>query len=514
MSNILDARYSSSVRQRSMEGDMDWSMFPNYLEPPTIVPDSDFNEYTRNLIQDRRDNIESSIEAYTPPLHLKQTNQKLMHHMYGTLNTTDPYTDEDFDTQFRGKDPRMWMIDNYSWNKYLEISKGIAQNYDFAPSGAFYGDSGTNPPDLLQSKMNQSKLWIQALYKNFQEGLDTLNPRGLYAHDPSKVATLHYGSLNSDDIPIQTLNVARRFSNYIAPDIHFRSFTEPTQIPGVGRYGHGIKSAGLMSLKQQIHALRDDVIDKQIFNNTKFIPPTSDPHVNTVLKNALAMDLILRDQEVMTNKQRAYMLPASMQQYLLTDTDMGSIQKTLLPSVNANIVPPPSRMNLNSFERDNIQQKTITRFAGRRDEIPRQRSELSHVTNDRSIISKPIGTRQTTDTLHHGNQICTAAPYHSSYVNKNQAAAQFDPSARPFDNAVYDNFNRGHQKMSNVPSHYDPQYTDNALWGSSPTHVSNRYIDSQFSTSINPQIERTSNIQKVTLDNSQLIAQKKTFARS
>lgn len=420
MAHFLDPRYHSSRKQTAMEGDMDWSFFPQYLRTDNYVKDLDYDSHLRDLMMDRRDNNVNQIESNTAPQSTNQIQRRLNIHTYGTANPTDPYTDEQPDLQFRWKDPRGVRDDNIEWDRYISKTKQMISNYDFAPSGNNYGDSGTFPPDIYQSQWNMSKNWLKALMKRFSTGLDTLNPRGLFAHDPTKVARIYYGALNSQDIPIQTTNDARIMSTLIPTDIQYRSDRVPTQDFGMGVYGHGIKSAGQLSLKQEIRGLLSGEIDDQLTRNVTLAPPIiNDPTnaVSTILKNEHAIDSILQDQLSARNSRNAWIYNngnnANNIRGEYTIEPSYDSTKTLLPSVGAvyvtdndyrrnnveyeptNIISSAissikSRLNINekrkipqSFEDENTKESaTVTvRRAEDRAEINRQRLAQEYVDN-------------------------------------------------------------------------------------------------------------------------------------
>lgn len=342
MAHFLDPRYHSSRKQTGMEGDMDWSMFPQYLERPIDIRRENYYDYVRRLIQDRRDIPRVMNEHELPPKTTNQIKKRMNLHMYGSFNPIDPYTDDIKDFQFRGKDPNGIRLDNVRWDKYLDIAQKHAEEYDFAPSGTRIDDSGTNPPDLYQDKWNKSKNWLRVLYKNFREGLDTLNPRGLFRHDPDNIAMLYYGAINSHDIPIQTTNVARIMSTLIPTDVNYRSASVPTHDPNMGSYGHGVKSAGMLPMGAQQQSLYTGIYDDQLAQSITITPPVSrDPTgaITAILKNANALDRILSEQEVATQKRSAWVIPPEYnnKNLILTSTDAIDTQRTLIPHVQARI---------------------------------------------------------------------------------------------------------------------------------------------------------------------------------
>jgi hypothetical protein len=323
-------------KQTTHEGGISLDMFPRRFEAPTSIERDSYDVHMRKLMKDRRDVAESNIEAYTAPLSTNQINQRMTLHTYGALNTNDPWVDENFDTQFHSKDPNGVMLDNVQWQNYLRIARKHVENFDFAKSGAYNGDSGTYFLGQYLSDWNKSKLWLQSLYKNFKEGLDTLNPRGLFMRDKSKVPKLYYGALNSQEVPIQKTNIPQAISRIVPRDVHFRSATVPTQDPGIGAYGHGIKSAGHISLKQQERGIASGIVDEQISQNVTFNPPiTRDPMnaVNTIMKNSLAIDDILQQQEIATNKKYSWIPHHPLMP--INDTYDSYTQQTLLPNVTA-----------------------------------------------------------------------------------------------------------------------------------------------------------------------------------
>jgi hypothetical protein len=330
MSSILDPRYKSSVNGRAVEGDISWDMFHGRQKKQLLIPITNFDKYIRSCLRDRRDINPSNIEAYTPPLSKNtRLNAHLTHHMYGTLQTNDPYTEDTPDTQIYEHDPRGFNLTNFPWKDSVSMSQNKMKTFDFGPSGAYTGDSGTTPQGDFQQKLADSRRRLQANMKNFQESQVTIDPRGLYRHDPNKVATVRYNSISNPSYPIQRFDSTRQFVPQL--DNNFRSLTESTQIPGTSKFGFQLQNSGLIPINNVINSIRDDQVNKQLTEKTKFIPKQT-VQMAHMLANSLAIDSMLKEQKVEYNRQTAWFLPKSMAQYQINSTST-SPQKTLLPGV-------------------------------------------------------------------------------------------------------------------------------------------------------------------------------------
>ena len=324
-----------------MEGDMSWSMFPGAMPSNVDIDDLNFENHCLGVCKDRRDIVRSPMEFEIAPSTLAPLNRILDLHMTGALDPTDPYTDEDYDTQMYGHDARGFNLAT-PMDKYRSKAENIVKDFDFGTSGAYTGDSGTNPPAEFFRNIRNSRLWIQSLWKNFSDGLQNLNPRGLFAHDDVKVGKLQYESLNTvDPLPIPPANINRRLLPVDATN--FRLDTEPSHVPGVSKYGMVLPNAGLVPINREIAGVRDDIIGGQLQDNIKLMPRVSDKTMSKLVGNYVIIDMMLKEQELAYNKMLKVSSPQTMKPYSISERDLIIPQKTILPGVMA---IPPSTVNM------------------------------------------------------------------------------------------------------------------------------------------------------------------------
>lgn len=338
-----DGEYKGTVTGRTRDGTMSLEFYKDDHNSTNVkVPN--YREYAKALLQDRKFTGNTTTEDETPPNNTKMIEQKLTFHMYGALNPTDPYTEEGVDSQFREKDPRGFSPSNYQWQNALAISKKIAENYDFAPTGDVNYDSGTNPPDKFQEKISNAFYILKSLLKNFASPLDNPRPYGLYKRDVTKVPEIRYsGEFESLQFPLPRDDVNRK----VIPqtDVKLRSLTKPDHVPGVSAYGLGIKASGLTTLKSQI----DEIIFRSNapqMENSIVIAPSQPPVVESVLKNALIIDRILDEQMIQDSKSNSWIQTKQfppMQTLTTRDDDIKYVETTLLPGVYATM--PPKTVN-------------------------------------------------------------------------------------------------------------------------------------------------------------------------
>lgn len=290
-----------------------------------------YYSYIKELAKDRTFVGNSLTEQETPPQHTKMIGYKNTIHMYGTTNPNLPYTEEGVDVQNRTLDERAFNPSNYRWDKAMVMSRKIAENYDFAPSGAIQYDSGTTPPSLVLERMKQAYYAVQALYKNFYDSLVNFRPVGLYTRDNTKVPMIRYANELTQPIPLPLSNVNRKIIPQI--DVNLRSVTSPTHIPGTSAYSQGIKAAGLTNLKSQVQNIKFRSASTQLENKLQGIHVLNkSPEFDAIIRNSLAIDMLLNEQQEMYNKSTKWITNGNQYHNAILDGNNDYINYMSSPS--------------------------------------------------------------------------------------------------------------------------------------------------------------------------------------
>ena len=343
-----DPEYKGTVTGRDNSGTMSLEFFKNDHVPSGVrIPN--YHNYAKAILQDRNFVGNSLTEDETPPEHTKMVEQKLTFHTYGALNPAEPYTEEGVDYQFKTKDPRGYSPYNTPWDKGLEISKKLAENYDFAPTGDINHDSGTNPPDVLQAKISNMFYAVQSLYKNFTESLANPRPYGLFKRDDNKSPMLRYELGQKVPLPMEDVN--RKIIPQV--DVKFRSLTKPSHVPGTSAYGVGIRATGLTSLKSQVDELLFRETNPQLQSRIT-IAPRQPKIIDSLLKNAIAIDEELEGQLKQDTSSTAWIQNKIFNPYYsIPDDNVERKQITLIPNVYATIRPKTVKLNNSQYEQLN-----------------------------------------------------------------------------------------------------------------------------------------------------------------
>ena len=239
MAATIEHTWNSNPGNRNWAGDMSRDMFPQ--NDLSQIPDAntdfrtkepyDYKTHLVRCIMDRRDAPRSKF-AYEEKSNSNNWLTPVMNvHMYGATDTTDPWTDEEYDSQFRDKDPRGFNLQIPYW-KYPKMFKDmVLQFYDWSKGGDYNEIdsvmSGAERADLPKKFIEASKV----LFKNFQEGLGNVIQKYLLTTPRDK--NPYVFDVSSQTFENPTLNQVRDFSHIVNPDINFRSMTTIDTVPDI-----------------------------------------------------------------------------------------------------------------------------------------------------------------------------------------------------------------------------------------------------------------------------------------
>jgi hypothetical protein len=336
MASMLDTQ-RTALGNKSWGGDISRDMFPS--TPDSAFEDYDYREHLRRCILDRRDKPGSLMPYEERPNTNAWLTPVMNVHMYGATEPTDPYTDEQYDTQFRDIDPRGFS-GQYPWANFKDYNKFRIDKLDWARDGAM------NDMDQIMSATEAAnmrdviKTRLRSLWKRFSESLMGMFPSGIFKTEnaPRPYIFDHMSSRLYEG----GFNEPREFGNVANPDIQFRSLNVPTEVVDISAMNQ-LPSSGLppsmISEMQMIENpdMYDNLIDKYIT-----LTPNRITNQDTIaqLKRIAFLDFILNEQSLNISNINSWIPPPNhIKRNSEVDLQPSMTVQTLDPNVKAVVSP-------------------------------------------------------------------------------------------------------------------------------------------------------------------------------
>ena len=263
--------YTTSWRGRPHAFDMDWSFFPErasdinlpYGEKVEVYEDPRQTElYYRDIMrytgpdapsyehEKKRDNVYSQA----------RTNMR----DYSWFTPTDPYKDDDYDTQFHDKDPRGYLTEQ-PWQEYRRQLDARFVQTDFKDDSDMSVPSQGIHPNTMYSNIRDSQNWLKARLKIFENSLENFHNGGVGNYP-------HMSDLFKANIEDTTVNPkmswgeqeistphAMNISNYLHNGTKmWRENSVPDQHVKTATYGKLYSRQGFIPHESQLRILEDD----------------------------------------------------------------------------------------------------------------------------------------------------------------------------------------------------------------------------------------------------------------
>jgi hypothetical protein len=260
--------YVGTRRGRSTAGDMGYEMFPEKYESTDIWEDPE------QLRDDRRDTLKDfgpdngRMFAHEETRRRTYARDRLNLQDGGARTTTDPWSNEDFDTSFHDKDARGWNTEQ-PWAEYRRNVEAVLRRTDFKDDGDYSTTGGAIHPNSLYKQIRGAQDWVKARLKIFDTSLTTRHTGGVGVYDNvSNVFKSDYedqsimldGSMNQTfEDPINRSRATMRLSNMIgggSKDLRSNSTTDHKVL--VASYGKLFSNRGLINHETQLRLIADD----------------------------------------------------------------------------------------------------------------------------------------------------------------------------------------------------------------------------------------------------------------
>ena len=264
----MSNNYIGSRRGRADGGEMGWEMFPEKLESTPIeeLPyGSQLDTNWRNTLKDRTpdtDTLFAHEEARRNPYSRDFLNLR----SGGARVNTDPYKNEDFDTQFHDHDPRGHSTEQ-PWKEYRRRAETLMREIDFKDDGDYSVPSSGISPFTMQKNIKGAFYWAKARMKWFDTAKDSFHNGGTGVHQHEHQSTVRY--IDAED-PSSLTDPAYsemegrqhhtdRLSNVVNTGSKFiRANTTTDQTVKVASYGKLMGRRGLINHETQMRQIQDD----------------------------------------------------------------------------------------------------------------------------------------------------------------------------------------------------------------------------------------------------------------
>jgi len=260
--------YNSTFRGRSAAGDIGWEEFPEKTESTDIFEDPEAIHDDRRLGLLDVGPVQTGLLAHEEPRRNVMSRSHLNLHDGGVFgSTTDPYANEDFDTNFHDHDPRGWS-DQQPWGEYRRLAEANLRRIDFKDDGDYSTTGGGVHPNTLYKNIRGAQNWTKNRLKIFDTSFEGRHAGGvgIYPH-MSNVFKSEYEDPAVDDDglamifedPVNRQRVTMKLSNMVHSGSPFLRTNDTTdhkiQVAG---YAQIYKQRGMMNHESQLRQVEED----------------------------------------------------------------------------------------------------------------------------------------------------------------------------------------------------------------------------------------------------------------
>lgn len=266
-------QYTTSRRGRPIAHDMGFEMFPEKYEMTEIYEDpEELGEHMRDILKDRSPDT-TNLFAHEEVRRNKFSRDRLNVRSGGARTNTDPWQNEDFDTQFHDHDPRGWSTDQ-PWSEYKRHLRKRFEETDFKDDGDYSVTGGGIHPNTLYSRIRGAQNWVKSRLKIFSTAKDSRHNGGIakYKWDPAsgvQKVDFEETSVNIDQRyldPEQRQHHTTKLSNVIhGGSKKVRVNTTTDHEVRVAAYGKLMRQMGLLPHESQLRVLEDDTRWGKVF---------------------------------------------------------------------------------------------------------------------------------------------------------------------------------------------------------------------------------------------------------
>lgn len=256
--------YVGTRRGRSTTGDMGWEMHPEKLEQtemyfdPESVDDMqrdtlrDFSPDTVGLFEDAAPRRNTHSAAF---LSLREN---------GARVATEPWQNEDYDTQFHDHDPRGYSTEQ-PWAEYRRQQIANMRRSDFRNDGDMSIPETGISPYTMYSMIRSAQNWTKARLKIFETSLENMHPGGVGVY--ANVSNVFKSDVNDGTVNVDQLaygdEAPQHTTTHLSNVVHqgsaaLRANTTTDHRVAVSAYGKLYANNGLMKHESQLRSVEDD----------------------------------------------------------------------------------------------------------------------------------------------------------------------------------------------------------------------------------------------------------------
>ncbi len=278
--------YIGTRRGRSAAGDMGWEMFPEKTEITKINENPDqLYEMWRDTLMDLGPD-KSRLFTYEEPRRRNHGHDVLNVRSVGSRYTTEPWQNEDYDTQFHDKDPRGHLNDP-QWKEFRRVAEAHLHQIDLKDDADYSTTGGGIHPNTLYRQIRASQNWIKARMKIFETSYENRHSGGVGVYDhvsdvfkseyeDTSVLTEGIGMSQTFEDPINRARATSILSNWVhgGSTALTANSTTDHRVP-VAAYGKLLRQRGLIPHETQLRLIEDD---------TKWLSSTTMKQSNPIVK--------------------------------------------------------------------------------------------------------------------------------------------------------------------------------------------------------------------------------------
>jgi hypothetical protein len=273
-------------------------MFPEKTERTMIEEDPDaLNNEWRSILKDTGPQ-DDGLFAYEEPRRnvYSRSHLNLRDGFFGS--TTDPYHDEDYDTQFHDKDPRGWETSQQPWGEYRRHLEANMRRIDFKDDGDYSTTGGGVHPNTLYKNIRSAQNWVKARLKIFDTSYENMHSGGVgvYPHVSNVFKSNVQESTITGDSGEDGMSMTwedpenrQRLTMHLSNIVHggsrmWRTDTTTDHKVPVAAYGKLYRQRGLINHENQMRLLEDDTPWSRI-EGTRNVPKNLVKLMATVLED-------------------------------------------------------------------------------------------------------------------------------------------------------------------------------------------------------------------------------------
>jgi len=250
--------YVGTRRGRSAALGMGWEMFPEKTEATDIDEDPEqLYNHGRDTLKDWGPDT-TNLFAHEEVRRNNFSRDRLELRSGGARVNTDPWQNEDYDTQFHDRDPRGWSTEQ-PWSEYRRHLEAQLRRIDFKDDGDYSVPSQGIHPNTMYKNIKSGFNWVKSRLKIFSTSKDGWHNGGI-----GKYKWYHTSSAEKVDFEDTGVNIDQR---YLDADLR----TNPTS--NLSNHLHG------GSKKLRVNTTTDHKVQvsayMKLFRNRGLIPHES-----------------------------------------------------------------------------------------------------------------------------------------------------------------------------------------------------------------------------------------------